>query len=104
MDQDELMLSAMVGGTTDSVRPKISSEDQQLYLDKYISTVSVEDRKQIATIICTSGNRESLRSCPEGVVVDLSSLPEDVVRKMYDLLEHIRGKQQSGSTVDYRVI
>jgi hypothetical protein len=95
MDQDEMMLSAMVGIGDTTVRPKIPLADQQSYLDKYISTVSVEDRRQIATIIYASGYRESLRFCSEGIVVDLSSLPDDVVRKMYDLLEHIRGKQST---------
>lgn len=92
MEQDELMLSALVGACDILPRKKISRDDQQLYLEKYIATVSVDDRTQIAAIIVSAGLRDSLRACPEGVVVDLSRLSDDVVRKMYDLLEHIRGK------------
>lgn len=97
MEQDELMLSALVGAANNRSQPKISRSDQHSYLDKYISTVSIEDRQQLATIIVTEGCRDALHSCPDGVVVDLSTLSDGIIRKMYDLLEHIREKQNTPS-------
>lgn len=90
-DQEELMLLAMLDRAYDPAdKPKVSTADQRVYLDKYVSLVSVADRKRIATVIATSGRRDALQTCSEGVIVDLSTLSDEIIRKMYELLVHIR--------------
>lgn len=90
-DQEELMLLAMLDRASISAdKPKVSTADQRAYLDKYVPLVNVDDRRRVATVIATSGRRDALRACPEGIVVDLSILSDDIIRKMYELLVHIR--------------
>lgn len=61
-------------------------EEQKRYLNRYIDSLSAEDKKAIGNIVVMNNKKSALNWCSEGTVINLDSLPQHVVEQMYNLM------------------
>ncbi len=91
MDLDTEIASKMLTALMDTdtpvkIVPRLSIDEQKHYLKKYIDTVSVADRRDIGNVLVVNGKQNALRSCSEGVIINLDILPAADIEQMYALL------------------
>jgi hypothetical protein len=68
----------------------LSIDDQKRYLKKYVDSVSIVTRRNLAQLLIDNGRREALRPCSEGIVINLDVLTAAEIRKLYDVLVYER--------------
>ena len=72
---------------------KVPLEDQKKYLKKYIDVLSIDDRKEIGSLLIINNLQDTLHSCAEGTVINLEKLPADTIEQMYDLMVYKMSKR-----------
>ncbi len=81
------MLSAFfTDNKSEIVKDKVSVDDQKRYLERYINTISNEDKIDVGNIIVNNNKRSLLLPCNEGTVVNLDALNDSIINQMYELL------------------
>jgi hypothetical protein len=93
---EQQMLSAFMAddATNDMTSPEeIPVIEQKKYLRGHLDTLNVEDRRAVANIVVTQNCRHHLKTCSEGLIVDLDRLPDNIVLYMYRLVSHILSKE-----------
>lgn len=63
------------------------------YLNKYINTLSIADRKSIGNVLVQNGKQSCMHACEEGTAIHLDPLPMSIIEKMYNLVVDKRSKQ-----------
>lgn len=98
MDANELnskMLSALEDDDEPAVELiSVSLEEQKQYLERYIDSLTVEDRKDIARVLIKYGRADSITPTGVGSVINLDTIPQTIVNEMYLLAVSRREKVQ----------
>jgi len=89
-DLTSLMLSAMVETATEQVVAEVDLNEMKYYLNRFINSVPLEDRRAVGMLMIMNNKKHLLRPCAEGTVVNLDAVEPDIVRQMYDLLKFKR--------------
>jgi hypothetical protein len=89
------MLSALISDAEHPATEKITSiEDKKHYLQRWIDTISVSDRRDICNILVMNNKRAALVECSEGIIINLDTLPPQITVQIYDLMKYKREQKK----------
>lgn len=94
------MLSALVMESTGPCSERdniVHIDDQKRYLQRWIDSISVDDRKSIGNILVMNNKRSLLIECSEGTVINLDLLSPQIIDQMYDLMLYKRERRARGN-------
>lgn len=93
MDIAGEMLLALTSEEKNTVQNKIPTDEMISYLKRNVNFLSVTDKKTVGDILIMNDMKNLLKSCSEGVIINLRLLNDTVLRQMYDLTMYKINKQ-----------
>lgn len=83
------MLAAVVFETPETpvVEETATLAEQMLYLQKYIGSIPIDDRRDIGRVLVLNNRTSDIVSCSEGVVINMDKLPDQIINQMYTMLK-----------------
>lgn len=86
IDVAQKMIDALLSVATPVVKERPTLYDQKLFSQRYIDSLTLEQRMEIANIIKISKLQHAVCDFNEGTILDLNKLSEREVAMIYDFI------------------